>query len=311
MFKRGVRQFAERIGIVRAAERRPVSKAQFKQTIESLRGEIAAARARIDDLSSAEARLEALEFLAEHPDSIATSYQSDSFPSPAVSVVMPTWNREPLLGAAIRSVKAQTFTDWELFIVDDGSTDGTKQLIETFAADRRINYIRQDRLGPGAARNRALRAAKGALVAYLDSDNIWYPEFLSVAVAAFAAMPGVDCAYGANIRDTAPRIMHEPFDRQRLLKENYIDMSALIHRRSLVQRFGGFDERLQRLIDWDLVLRYTEHAPAYRLPVRAVRYREMDGMRITDTQPIDTEAAIIRAKWSAGGPPSPGQSRSS
>jgi hypothetical protein len=137
------------------------------------------------------------------------------------------------------------------------------------------------------------------LIAYLDSDNIWYPEFLSAAVTVFAARPEIDCAYGANIRDPGLRIENEPFDRERLLGGNYIDMSAFVHRRSLVERYGNFDERLERTPDWDLVVRYTAHAPAHRLPVRAVRYRIMDDIRVTDTMSDVEELVILRGKWNA------------
>lgn len=315
MLKKSVRRVARRLGIIRRAADKPVESGEFVATIGRLQAEIAAARERIEaltdealrDRDAVDARLEKLELLAEHPDSVAATCPGDAFPSPAVSVVMPTWNRASLIGAAIRSVQAQTFTDWELLVVDDGSTDDTKRIAETFVADRRIKYITQAHLGQAPARNRALDAAKGALIAYLDSDNLWYPEFLSVAVAAFVAMPDIDCAYGANVRDEPPRIMHEPFDRERLLAGNFVDMSALIHRRSLVERFGGFDERLQRLIDWDLVLRYTAHAPAYRLPVRAVRYRALDAIRVTDTQSFEKEFAIIRGKWNGDPSPATGQ----
>ncbi len=267
----------------------------LKQEVGRLKDE--RAEARIEE-ERAGARIEALECLAGHPEAFASSHTASPFSSPAVSIVMPTWNREGLVGAAIRSVQAQTFTDWELIVIDDGSADGTKQLVQSFGSDDRIRYVAQEHLGQVASRNHALRLTRGELVAYLDSDNIWYPEFLSAAVAVFAARPDVDCAYGATIRDhEEPHILHAPFDRERLLATNYIDMSAFVHRRALVERYGDFDERLDRLVDWDLLLRYTADAPAFRLPVRAVRYRAMDGIRISDTQPFEEEYEVIRGKW--------------
>ena len=250
---------------------------------------------------TADARLAKLELLTEHPDIDASTNTIGVFPSPAVTVVMPTWNREAVIGAAIRSVQAQTIADWELIVVDDGSTDRTEHVVKTFA-DSRICYVAQDHSGQCAARNRALGLARGSLVAYLDSDNLWYPEFLSAAVSALSAHADLDCVYGAMIRDVGsdmPRLLFEPFDRDNLMLGNYIGISTFVHRRSLVERFGGFDEGLDSLEDWDLILRYTAHAPARRLPVRAVRYREIDPGRVSLMRAHEQARAAIQAKWNA------------
>jgi hypothetical protein len=255
-----------------------------------------------EELARSKARLDKLELLlTEHPDATSASVRASPFPSPAVSVVMPTWNRAKVIGAAIRSVQAQSHADWELIVIDDGSTDETADIVGSLAADRRIRYQVQAHSGPCAARNHALRLARGALIAYLDSDNVWYPHFLAAAVELFAARADVDCAYGAMITEwhlpAGQRILFEPFDRARLLDRNYIGMSTFVHRRSLVDRYGGFDEGLTSLEDWDLILRYTSHAPAQRLPVLAVRYRIVDDIRVTDNKPHDQAWARVRAKW--------------
>jgi glycosyltransferase involved in cell wall biosynthesis len=223
-----------------------------------------------------------------------------AFASPAVTVVIPTWNRAAALCDAIASVQAQRFSDWELIIVDDGSTDDTAKTVATFSnSDSRIRYVTQQNAGPSVARNHALRLAKGALIAYLDSDNVWYPEFLGTAVAIFAARPEVDCAYGAMIAQLPRgrgRVLFEPFDRDRLIAGNFIDMSALIHRRGLVERYGGFDNQTVPYEDWDLVLRYTEHAPACRLPALAVLKRVVD-LNLSSRISGSDSFATVRAKW--------------
>ncbi len=244
------------------------------------------------------AKLEPL--LLEHPEFQGTSRPANPFNSPAVTVVMPTWNRGDFIGAAIRSVQAQRFSDWELIVVDDGGTDDTADVVAAFATDTRVRYVNQSHAGQCAARNLALRMANGALIAYLDSDNIWYPGFLAAAVALIGTHPEIDCAYGAMITDVhvaGERILFESFDRDRLLTGNYIGMSTFIHRRRLVDQFGGFDEELMALEDWDLILRYTAHAPAYRLPVLAVRYRVLDEKRVSVTAPMNAANARIRGKW--------------
>jgi glycosyltransferase involved in cell wall biosynthesis len=246
-------------------------------------------------------RLATLELLLlEHPEFLSTSSNGNPFPSPSVTVVMPTWDRADLIGAAVRSVQAQRFSDWELIVVDDGSADNTAEVMAAFATDSRIRYVPRPHVGQCAARNHALSIARGALVAYLDSDNVWYPGYLSAAVALFGAQPEVDCAYGAMITDVhrpGERILFEPFDRNRLLASNFIGMSTFIHRRHLIDRFGAFDEALGSLEDWDLILRYTAHAPAYRLPVLAVRYRVLDGKRVSATAKLDQADVRIRNKW--------------
>ena len=213
---------------------------------------------------------------------------------------MPTWNRGWVVGAAIRSVQAQTFADWELIVVDDGSTDDTPEIMATFRHDPRIRIVTKTHAGQCRARNHALTLARGALIAYLDSDNVWYPGYLAAAVAVFAAKPAVDCLYGAMVTDAhyeGEHILFRPFDRARLIDGNYIGMSTFMHRRALIERYGAFDEELATLEDWDLILRYTAHAPAYRLPALAVRYRVVDATRVTVTTQQQGAVAHIRAKW--------------
>jgi len=253
------------------------------------------------------ARIEAILFEHAEARAVSASAHPHPFGSPAVTVVMPTWNRAALVGAAIRSVQAQHFADWELIVVDDGSADRTDQVVRGFAADARIRYVRTEHVGMSAARNIALAQARGAILAYLDSDNVWYPGFLAAAVGTFAAEPEVDCLYGALVTDDAfgpGRLLFEPFDRARLERSNYIDTNVFMHRRVLIERHGDFDLALNRLDDWDLVLRYTADKPPYRLPVLAARYRMMDSIRVTETQPIAPAEAHIRRKLALAPAPS-------
>lgn len=255
---------------------------------------------RLFDLPRLHRRIERLEaLLLEHPQAHAGARPAEAFPSPAVSVLMPTWNRARIVGDAIRSVQAQSFTDWELIVVDDGSTDDTAATMAQFAGDPRIRYVPRPHAGHVATRNHALSLARGALVAYCDSDNIWYPGFLAAAVAAFAADPGLDSLYGAMVTDAHHEgewLIFEPWDRERLERGNFIDISTFMHRRALYERLGGFDPAILRVDDWDLILRYTKGSPPLRLPVLAVRYRVMDDIRMTDAAPLAPDLAIVRRK---------------
>jgi glycosyltransferase involved in cell wall biosynthesis len=109
---------------------------------------------------------------------------------PLVSIIMPTYNRADTIKRAIDSVKAQTFEDWELIIVDDGSTDNTATLVPPM--DSRIVFISQENQGIAGARNTALQASQGELIAFLDSDDEWLPHHLELSVHFFKAFPEED-----------------------------------------------------------------------------------------------------------------------
>lgn len=109
--------------------------------------------------------------------------------TPRVSIVMPTYNRADTLLRAVESVRAQTREDWELLLVDDGSTDATASLLAG-VTDPRIRVFTQENRGVGAARNRAFREVRGDLIAFLDSDDAWVTHHLEMAVAFFGAHPG-------------------------------------------------------------------------------------------------------------------------
>ena len=221
--------------------------------------------------------------------------------TPIVSIILPTRDRAHVVCDAIASVRAQSFPDWELIVVDDGSSDDTADRIAPELADARIRYVGRRAGGVGVARNHGLGLARGRYVAYIDSDNLWYPDFLGAAVPVLEADPACDLIYGVLETDAheleGTCLLWQPFDRDRLLAKNFIDLNVIMHRKSLVDRFGGFDETLDRFGDWDLVLRYTEHAPARAIRVLAARYRVCDDRRITDTIPYGSYQVAIQAKW--------------
>jgi GT2 family glycosyltransferase len=109
-----------------------------------------------------------------------------------VSVIIPTYNRAYCVGRAIESVRTQTHSNWELIVVDDGSTDDTAEFIAShYGQDSRVRYLRQDNAGVSAARNAGFRAARGRYIALLDSDDAWKPWKLQVQLACFQAFPEV------------------------------------------------------------------------------------------------------------------------
>jgi glycosyltransferase involved in cell wall biosynthesis len=185
---------------------------------------------------------------------------------PHVSVVIPMFNRIGSIGRAIASVQAQTMTDLEIVVVDDGSSDGSPERVEGMD-DARIRLIRRSRNGgASAARNSGIAAARGALVAFLDSDDEWLPRKLEVQVAKLAAAPddaGVSCTgVEMHLLDHAIvrlQPLEETGDWARRLAMD-CDLSpgtTQLTRRHVFDAVGPLDETLPRFEDWDWLIRYT------------------------------------------------------
>ena len=219
--------------------------------------------------------------------------------TPKISVVMATRDRALFVVEAIKSVLGQSFQHWELIVVDDGSVDNTRETIAPLLDDSRIRYISQTAAGASAARNAGLKEARGDYVAYLDSDNLWYPNFLWGAVQALNNDLESDAVYGYLVSEHHdPGFIHgRVFDRTALLQGNYIDLNVFVHRRCLYEQWGGFDEELTRLMDWDLILRYTVVKPAKLIEILGTFYREVDNSRISKTAPLHVNAVKIMKKW--------------
>ena len=224
---------------------------------------------------------------------------------PKISVIMPTWNRVHVISDAVDSVLAQRFPPMELLVVDDGSDDGTLDLLETKynsqIASGIIRVVKGVHMGVSAARNIGLHHAKGDLIAYLDSDNIWRPEYLQVMAATFVENPELMTAYSGlalNDRDKGvQRVRGQKYNRRFLLRQNYIDLNVFIHRRIVFEQLGGFDESLKRLVDWDLILRYTKLYEPIFLPFVGVDYvlDKVGLANISRTVPIEGARNAVRS----------------
>ena len=180
-----------------------------------------------------------------------------------VSIVIPTYNRAHMLGSAIQSVLDQTYDDWELIVVDDGSTDDTRELVSRYD-DERIQYIYQDNKKLPGARNTGIRAGTGEFVAFLDSDDLFLPGKLDIQRAALIQDTDIGLvASGWTEIDLQHRPLrtHRPWQMKRGLALEewlygcpFIVPSVLI-RRDWLARVGLFDERQHYVEDWDLWLR--------------------------------------------------------
>ena len=197
---------------------------------------------------------------------------------PLVSIVMPAWNAEETIIAAVESVRAQSYAGWELLIVDDGSADSTGDLLGRYRGEKRIRLIEHDHRGVSYSRNRALHAARGEIVTYLDADNTWYPDYLLQVSAAFARYPDQTCVYFSQLVHRADRssyfVRGADFDAAALERGNFIDLNVFAHRRTAYERWGGFDESLERLNDWELIRRYCRDQAALHVPAIGGTYFE-------------------------------------
>jgi GT2 family glycosyltransferase len=212
---------------------------------------------------------------------------------PRYTVVIPAYNAARTLGPAIESVRAQTVQDWELIVIDDGSTDETGKLAAAYEADSRVVAYSQPNAGPAAARNRGIRFARGELVSFLDSDDLMMPGYLAAMGAALDRAPEAALAYtDAWSLDDESRQVHvasamsgadppaePPTESEELLllllRENFILASTTVRRR-ILEDLGGYDESMRFAEDYDLWIRIVSagHRVA-KVPGRLIIQREL------------------------------------
>jgi GT2 family glycosyltransferase len=222
---------------------------------------------------------------------------------PLVSVIMPMRDRAAVVGDAIFSVLGQSYENFELIVVDDGSRDESVCVARSFA-DPRIRLLEcADSLGVSAARNLGLKAAKGDLIAYLDSDNEWLPDYLCAMTGAFQALPDADAVFSGQYLYQGGE--GEPFavrfgsyNQALLQNNNYIDLNCFVHRHDvLTAAGGGFCEGIRRWVDWELVLRFSRTGKIYSVPILQSDYFfDKADNTITAREELDPARAYIMAK---------------
>lgn len=208
--------------------------------------------------------------------------RSRSEPPPTVSVIIPTYNRASLLGEAIASVLAQTFSDFEVIIVDDGSTDNTERIICEFI-DSRILYVKQDNNGRSYARNVALARARGRYIAFLDSDDLYLPEKLALQVSYLDSHPHVGMLYtSAYCIDSSGNALNENYVASvsgriyrsiAFFRPVTITLPTVMAKRELFEEVGGFDEKMHRFEDTDMWRRISKIAHIEAMPINTCKLR--------------------------------------
>lgn len=201
---------------------------------------------------------------------------------PKVSIIVPCYNHAKYLNECLNSVRKQTYTNFQCIIVDDGSTDGTREVAaKACIEDPRFIYHFQENRGLSGARNTGLQIADGDLVNFLDADDALFPSMLSELVTEMKASPGLDLAYCGYVGskqslDNVVKIVKpgrdfksEPFYRQ-LCKGNLFPVHAALAKKALFDSTGLFDETLKSCEDWDMwlrIARVTNNVKAIQEPL--------------------------------------------
>ncbi|HLA70056.1 MAG TPA: glycosyltransferase [Steroidobacteraceae bacterium] len=207
--------------------------------------------------------------------------------APLVSVIMPVHNRPALLPLAVQSVFAQTYTEWELLIADDGSTDATVRVLAELHQPPRVRITRLAHSGnPAVVRNAALREARGEFLAFLDSDDQWMPEKLALQMALLRTQPARRWSYTGflHVDASGEPLADGAFERWQPCDGEVFaatvtgrapirTASVAMAQRALVEEVGGFDEALDCGQDYDLWMRLAlrSEVSVVRSPLTAVR----------------------------------------
>jgi len=225
---------------------------------------------------------------------------------PEVSIVLSTYNRLPLLRRSVDSVIAQTFRDWELIVVDDGSTDGTREYLEAIE-DPRVRPIWLEHGGVTSARNAGLRLARGKWVAFHDSDDLWLPEKLEWQLQRVTAHPACRWSYtGYSFIDTNGTPLPERSSllplpvSGRILEpllrfEVSTAVPTMLVQHSLIEEIGGFDAKMLFLSDYDFILRLAACSEVCALSETLTLVREHPGRTTAQLRPADLHADQARS----------------
>ncbi len=217
---------------------------------------------------------------------------------PAVSVILPAYNQATYLGQAVQSVLNQSYIDFELIVIDDGSTDHTKQVACSFN-DPRLRYIYQDNQGLSAARNTGIRESKGPYLTYLDSDDLFLPAKLAHLCQVLDERPEIGFVAGQAVPideqgNPIGKIFNKPLpeDRRQLLLGNPLHVGSVMLRRSWQEKVGFFDTGLRSYEDWDMWLRLVKAGCPMDWIARPVSLYRFHGAQMTRQGAQMTEATF-------------------
>jgi glycosyltransferase involved in cell wall biosynthesis len=222
---------------------------------------------------------------------------------PDVSVIIPSYNSAKYLAEAVDSVLSQTFRDFEVLVIDDGSTDNTEKIAANYAAP--VRYIRQENSGVAVARNHGVNESRGRYVAFLDADDTWRQDKLEVQVKALSENPGYRACYTAFTvvsPNLTPLNVVRSWRRGTALEDlltrgNVIgSICSVICERSLFETTGGFDPSLSQCADWDMWVRMSPLTDFLYIDAPLVTYRQHASNMSRNAPLLERDSLVVLKK---------------
>jgi len=222
---------------------------------------------------------------------------------PQVSVIIPTYNAARYLGDAIDSVLAQTYNEFEVVVVDDGSTDETPTVVNKY--DSRVRYLSQQNAGVAVARNRGISESRAKYVAFLDADDTWFPDKLERQMGLLAQSTAERVCYSAflevnqNLSPVGVRrsLRYSNAFEDLLLRGNVIgSICTVVAERDLFEKLGGFDPSLSQCADWDMWVRIGAETEFLYLDDVLVTYRQHETNMSRNAALLETDSLRVLDK---------------
>jgi glycosyltransferase involved in cell wall biosynthesis len=213
---------------------------------------------------------------------------------PLVSVILPVYDGERFIAQALNSVFAQDHDDLDVIVVDDGSNDGTASVLARYQG--RIRVIAQENAGPAAARNTGLAHARGDLLAFIDADDLWHPRKLELQLKELAAAPDAD----VSVCNVLNFWNGDPGEEREVLRAREYEIvneggivQAVLVRRAVFDRIGGFDPRLGFGEDTDFYFRLDESGIKQRMLEQILGYRRIHAGNMTANWPVSKREILL------------------
>jgi len=224
---------------------------------------------------------------------------------PEVTVVIPAYNAERFIADTLRSVQSQTFRDFEVVVVDDGSTDRTAAIVDAFGPP--VQRVHQRNGGVSRARNAGIGSARGRFIAFLDADDLWDPFKLEAQVTLLKARTELGFCYTGvrhidgegRVSSVKPARDHLDLCRTLLLESSVIAISSVVVRRELVEQSGGFDPDFSQCADWDFWIRMSRLAQYAAVTAPLVGYRTAPGNMSSNVSLLERDTFAVLDKFFA------------
>jgi glycosyltransferase involved in cell wall biosynthesis len=235
--------------------------------------------------------------------------------TPTVSVIIPTYNCEAYIRETIDSILDQTFQEFELIVVDDGSTDGTQGIVESYGAQVRL--VRQSNAGVCVARNRGIREARGKYICLMDHDDFWFPDKLATQARLLEGSPETGVVFSEftlwhpdpSGHFPAPLSFAPPPDSEQIdpeysgwiyhqfLLDCWMLTSTAMFRADVFKKCGTFDESLPYSEDWELWLRISREYPFLKLSRSTTLYRQHPNQGNRLVRPVDYRTVLLESAF--------------